>query len=156
MKTGHLSFVSYFLKQLVHRKSLPLSPWQLSYIQKSWWWILFESFFEIHLMQHKPDHLSPHIYWFHRRTLMDLWNMTSFYKNKVVSSPMYLFRCLSILFIIVFYHFVQDKRQTCWSVVSQVSPRPFLKEKNPCCGFIFPTFHSLQPLQGSFQFFGNP
>lgn len=80
-------------------------------------------------MQHKPDHPSPHIYWFHQRTLMDLWNMTSFYKNNVVSSPVYLSRRLSILFITVFYHFVQDKSQTCWSVVSQVSPRPLLKEK---------------------------
>lgn len=155
MKTGHLSSVSYFLEQLVHRKSLPLNARQLSYFQKFWWWILFESVLEIHLMQHKPDHSSPRIYWFHQRTLMDLWNMSSVYN--AVSSPVYLSRCLSIPFITVFYNFVQDKSQTCWSVVSQVSSRPFLKaKKNPCCGFIFLTFHSIQWLQSSFQSFGNP
>lgn len=154
MKPGHLSFVSYFLGQLVYRKSLPLNPRQLSYFPKFWWWILFESVLEIHLMQCKPDHPSPRIYWFHQRTLMDLWNMSSVYN--VVSSPVYLSRCLSIPFITVFHHFVQDKSQTCCSVVSQGSSRPLLEaKKHPCCGFIFPSFHSIQWLQSSFQLFGN-
>lgn len=90
MRNRHSSLVSYFSKQLVHRKSLPLSPWQPSYFQKFWWWISLESFFEIHLMQHKLDHPSC-IYWFHQRTLMDLWNMTSFYKKTMLSLLQYIY-----------------------------------------------------------------
>lgn len=83
---------------------------------------------EIHLMQHKPDHPS-HIYWFYQKTLMDLWNMTSLYKNNVVSSPGYLSGCLSSLFITVFYHFIEEKSQSCWSALSQVSPTLLKRKK---------------------------
>lgn len=83
---------------------------------------------EIHLMQHKPDHPS-HIYWFYPKTLMGLWKMTSLYKNNVVSFPGYLSGCLSSLFITVFYHFIQEKSQTCCSALSQVPPT-LLKRKN--------------------------
>lgn len=79
-------------------------------------------------MQHKPDHPS-HIYRFYPKTLMALWNMTSLYKNNVVSFPGYLSECLSSLFITVFYHFIQEKSQTSCSALSWVPPTLLKRKK---------------------------
>lgn len=55
--------------------------------------------------------------------------MTSLYKNNVVSSPGHLSGCLSSLFITVFYHFIKEKSQSCWSALSQVSPTLLKRKK---------------------------
>lgn len=78
--------------------------------------------------------------------------MTSLYKNNVVSFPGYLSGCLSSLFITVFYHFIQEKSQTCCSALSQVPPT-LLKRKNI---LVVVCVSSFLPLTITFQLSGNP
>lgn len=65
-----------------------------------------------------------------------------------------LSQCLSVpLFVTVYCHFVQDR---CPPLLvcsfAHFSPTLSKRDKKYCCGFTFPTFHSLQLLQTVLHF----